>query len=67
MYIHHGVVNLQFGYKVNNSGIAQVRTVFLEREAEHQDSRIGHLQLPHHHELDDLTGYIDSHIIVDVV
>jgi len=67
-----GVVNVdpgaetaKFGHHVYDAGIAQIRTVFLEGETQHQDGSVHHIKTATEHEFDDLAGNVGAHAVVD--
>ena len=65
VHVNPGAEAAQFGHHVYDAGVAQIRTIFLEGETQHQDGSVHHIKTATEHELDDLAGNVRAHAIVD--
>ena len=66
VHVDAGVVAAQLGDDVDHPGVAQVRAVLLERQAQHQDARARTVWTPRcGHQLDQLLGDVAAHAVVD--
>ncbi len=65
VYVDVGVVALQFLHEIDDAGVANVRAIFLERQAENQHVRIDDVDLPLRHQPYDALDDVFAHRIVD--
>ena len=65
MHVYVYSVVLQFRDYIHHTCVAQVRTVFLERQPEDQHPRAVHLKTAFQHRLDQLAGHIRAHPVID--
>ena len=63
-HVDLAVVAAQGVDDVHHPGIAQVRAVFLERQAEHQHPRMHRVDALAQHQLDHLVGHVAAHAVV---
>src|SRR5690606_20224617 len=60
-----GAKSLELAHEISHFGVAQIRTVFLERQPHDQDARTFDVDALLNHQLRNPIGYVERHVVID--